>query len=75
MTPPVSILELAERVVERVNPRAKIDFQSYAEAYDETFEDIRRRVPDLGRIREAIGFTATRDLDAIIDSVAESLRD
>ena len=51
---PVSIIELAQRVVARVNPQAKIEFQSYADAYDESFEDIRRRVPDLTRIREAI---------------------
>lgn len=71
---PVSILELAQRVVERVNPDAKIEFQSYSDAYDETFEDIRRRVPELTRIRETIGFKATRDLDAIIDSVAAQQR-
>jgi UDP-glucose 4-epimerase len=70
---PVSILELAERVVARVNPATEIQFQSYQEAYDDSFEDIRRRVPDLTRIREAIGFQATLDLDAIIDSVAESM--
>ena len=68
---PVSILELAQRVIARVNPNAKIDFQSYAEAYDDSFEDIRRRVPDLSRIHEAIGYKPTQDLDAIIDAVAE----
>ena len=71
---PVSILELAERVIRRVNPRAGIRFQSYSEAYDESFEDIRRRVPDLSRIRDAIGFQPTKDLDAIIDSVADSMK-
>jgi UDP-glucose 4-epimerase len=68
---PISILELAQRVIARVNPNATIDFQSYAEAYDDSFEDIRRRVPDLTRIQKAIGFKATKDLDAIIDAVAE----
>ncbi len=67
---PVSILELAERVIARVNPLASIEFQSYSDAYDESFEDIRRRVPDLTRIQQAIGFRASKDLDAIIDSVA-----
>ena len=71
---PVSILELAERVIERVNPKAAIKFQSYSDAYDESFEDIRRRVPDLTRIGKTIGYAPTMDLDAIIDSVAESLR-
>jgi UDP-glucose 4-epimerase len=71
---PVSILELAERVIARVNPAAKVEFTSYAEAYDESFEDIRRRVPVLTRIREAIDYAPCNDLDAIIDSVAEYQR-
>ena len=53
---PVSILDLAKKVVARVNPDAQISFQTYADAYDESFEDIRRRVPDLSRIQQAIGF-------------------
>ena len=68
---PISILDLAKRVIERVNPKAQIEFQSYRDAYDDSFEDIRRRVPDLTRIREAIGYKPTKDLNAIIDSVAE----
>lgn len=71
---PVSILELAQRVIQRVNPAAEISYQSYAEAYDESFEDIRRRVPDLTRIQQAIGWAPTKDLDAIIDAVADHQR-
>lgn len=71
---PISILELAQRVIARVNPAAQIDFQSYRDAYDGSFEDIRRRVPDLSRIREAIGFAPNKDLDAIIDDVAAHMR-
>lgn len=71
---PVSILELAERVIRRVNPQAKVEFQTYSDAYDESFEDIRRRVPDLARIEQAIGYRATKGLDEIIDSVAEHQR-
>ncbi|MGB0595234.1 MAG: NAD-dependent epimerase/dehydratase family protein [Rubripirellula sp.] len=72
---PVSILELANRVIARVNPQSVVEFQSYSDAYDDSFEDIRRRVPDLSRIRAAIGYAPTKDLDAIIDSVAASTRD
>ncbi|QDS96191.1 dTDP-glucose 4,6-dehydratase [Roseimaritima multifibrata] len=67
---PISILELAQRVQERVNPDCGITFQSYADAYDNSFEDIRRRVPDLTRIQEAIGYKRDYDLNAIIDAVA-----
>lgn len=71
---PVSILELAERVVRRVRPEATIEFQTYRDAYDDSFEDIRRRVPDLSRIEAAIGYRPSKDLDAIIDDVAAHLR-
>jgi len=71
---PVSILELAQRVIARVQPEATIEFQSYCDAYDESFEDIRRRVPELARIQQAIGYQATKDLDAIIDAVAQHQR-
>ncbi len=43
----MSILKLAERVRDLVNPQATIQHMSYREAYDDSFEDIRRRVPDL----------------------------
>ncbi len=71
---PISILDLAKRVQSRVNPDCAIEFQSYADAYDASFEDIRRRVPDLSRIRQAIGYQPSYDLDAIIDAVADSIR-
>lgn len=71
---PVSILELAQRVIARVNPEATIRYQSYGDAYDDSFEDIRRRVPDLTRIAETIGYQPQRGLDDIIDSVADSMR-
>lgn len=70
----ISILDLAKKVVGRVNPDAQIEFQSYREAYDDSFEDIRRRVPDLSRIRDAIGYGITKDLDTIIDDVAKEMR-
>lgn len=70
----ITILDLARRVIERLDSSSKIQYQSYADAYDSSFEDIRRRVPDLTRIQRTIGFKAKRDLDAIIDSVGDYLR-
>jgi len=66
---PVSILELAQMVLQRTGSSSEIQFQSYQSAYDEDFEDIRRRVPDLSRLRTAIGFQPQYDLEAIIDDV------
>jgi UDP-glucose 4-epimerase len=71
---PISILQLAKRVCEIVNPLAKIEFQSYAKAYDEDFEDIRRRVPDLSRLRQAIGYEPKLGMDEIIRDVWSSMK-
>jgi UDP-glucose 4-epimerase len=66
---PISIYDLARKVVEIVNSNATIEFQSYAEAYDHDFEDVRRRVPDLSRIRETIAYQPRHSLDDIIRDV------
>jgi UDP-glucose 4-epimerase len=66
---PVSILELAQRVVKLAGSPSPIEYQSYAQAYDSDFEDIRHRVPDLTRLRQTIGFAPRNDLDAIIRDV------
>lgn len=66
---PVSILELAETVIKAADSDSQIEFQSYAEAYDEDFEDIRRRVPDLSRLKETIGFAPDNDLESIVNKL------
>ncbi len=71
---PVSILELARRVIAAADSRSTIEFQSYTSAYDEDFEDIRRRVPDLTRLRETIDFQRQYDLDRIIRELVADRR-
>lgn len=71
---PISILELAQRVTELAGSQSDIHFQSYSDAYDEDFEDIRRRVPDLSRLKATIQYTPKNDLDSIIRQVIEARR-
>jgi UDP-glucose 4-epimerase len=66
---PVTILELAQRVIAAVGPGMAVEFQSYARAYSENFEDCRRRVPDLTRIRRLLDFRLQFDLDQVIREV------
>lgn len=66
---PITVLALAQKVQSLVNPGVEIEFQSYAQAYDEDFEDIRRRVPDLSRIRTEIGYEPKLGIDDIIKDV------
>ena len=71
---PVSILQLAKHVIAAVDPKQQIVFQSYAEAYDQDFEDVRSRIPDLSRLRRTIRYRPAFDLDATIRDVIEQTR-
>jgi UDP-glucose 4-epimerase len=71
---PVSILELAQAVAAAVGGNVPIEFQSYSQAYDDDFEDVRRRVPDLSRLRATIAYQPGYDLAGIIREVVESRR-
>jgi len=71
---PVSILQLAEMVIAQVDPSLKIELISYADAYDKDFEDCRRRVPDLRRLRETIDFEPKHTLEDVIRQVIEMQR-
>lgn len=63
---PVSILELAQLVAAEVSGQVAIEFQSYSAAYDDDFEDIRRRVPEVSRLRATIDYRPRYDLAGII---------
>jgi UDP-glucose 4-epimerase len=66
---PVSILELARRVIAIVDPTLDVEFQSYRDAYSDDFEDVRRRVPVLAKLRATLDVGPQSDLDAIIRDV------
>jgi UDP-glucose 4-epimerase len=65
----VSIEELARRVIRVTGSRSGIEHVPYERAYGQKFDDLPRRVPDLSRIRSAIGFQPRQKLDEIIKSV------
>jgi UDP-glucose 4-epimerase len=71
---PISILDLARRVVALAESTSSIQFQSYTDAYDSDFEDIRRRVPDLTRLKSVIPYDPRHDLDSIIRELIAHLR-
>ncbi len=73
-TEEISIHGLAERVIERTGSSSEITLVPYEEAYEEGFEDMQRRIPDLSKVNAAIGWQPTRSLDMIIDDVVEYQR-
>ena len=63
----ITMLDLARKVKERVGSASEIQLIPYQVAYGGGFEDMERRQPDIGRIRDAVGWQPTRSLDDIID--------
>ncbi len=67
----ISILDLARRVKERTRSASPIEMVPYDKAYEEGFEDMPRRVPDLTKVRALLGYEPKVHLDEILDRVAE----
>lgn len=68
-TQEVTILQLAERIRELTRSDSRIVLIPYDEAYEEGFEDMMRRVPDLTKLNRLIGYEPTYTLDEILSSV------
>jgi UDP-glucose 4-epimerase len=70
----ISMAGLAQRIVERTESASEITYIPYDEAFGDGFDDMRRRVPDLSRIGELIGWKPKHTLDQIIDQVVAEFR-
>lgn len=70
----ISILKLAQRIQQLTNSSSQIVFVPYEKAYEEGFEDMMRRVPDLTKANQLIGYRPRVQLDAILHSVIDDVR-
>jgi UDP-glucose 4-epimerase len=66
----ITINALAEKVITTTKSQSVITYTPYLDAYPSGFEDIQRRVPDISKINQAIGWAPTKDLEAIIKDIA-----
>lgn len=71
---PISVRRLAEEIVSRTDSSSPIVFQPYDQAYGHRFEDVRRRVPDVTRLEQTIGFKPAMPLGGILDDVIGAMR-
>ncbi len=65
----VSIGQLAERIRELTKSTSEVVLVPYSEAYEEGFEDMPRRVPDISKIGALVGFRPKTSLDGILREV------
>ena len=65
----ISIRQLAQEVIRRVDENVPLKFIPYRVAYGADFEDVRRRVPDLTRLRETLGSSPKLELGTILEDI------
>lgn len=70
----ISIRALAERVKVVCQSHSEIQHIPYETAYGPGFDDMMRRVPDLSRAKEYIGWQPKLGLDQIIKAVSDDIK-
>lgn len=70
----ITIESLAEKVVELTGSTAGKEFLTYEQAYGRPFDDMMRRVPDLKRTKETIGFVPNYSLDQTLQLVIDEMK-
>jgi UDP-glucose 4-epimerase len=68
----ITILELAKKVIDLLNSKSEIIFVKYEDAYSLGFEDMERRVPNISKIRDKMGWEPVIQLETIINDIAKS---
>jgi UDP-glucose 4-epimerase len=67
----ISIMELSKKVIEITGSKSSIEKITYEKAYPEGFEDMQRRVPDIAKIKQILGWEPKLNLDQIIKDIAD----
>jgi UDP-glucose 4-epimerase len=70
----ITIRDLAERVRSMTESSSNIQLISYEDAFEHNFEDMFRRVPDLTKIHDLLGWSAERSLEEILNDVIKFQR-
>jgi len=69
-----TIEDLAKRVLELTGSGSSIEYIPYDKAYEEGFEDMRRRVPDLTKIRSLTGYEPQVSLAELLERVVSDFK-
>jgi UDP-glucose 4-epimerase len=67
----ISMLELAETIVNRTNSNSTIETVPYEEVYDREFEDPPHKEPDISKLQATIDYEPRNSLVDIVDDVIE----
>ena len=73
-TEEIAIEGLADKIIEMTGSKSKKEFISYEKAYGRPIEDMMRRVPNLKRIKETIGWEPKTSLAEVLQIIIESFK-
>ena len=65
----VSILDLAKRIIDQLDSKSTVEITQYSDAYSTGFEDMERRVPDISKIKNLLGWKPVLNLETIIKDI------
>jgi len=67
----IEIRDLAKRVIKLTGSSSPIEFVPHDDVYGAGFDEIQRRVPDISKVKELIGFEARTQIDTILGNVID----
>jgi UDP-glucose 4-epimerase len=67
----ISIRDLAEKVRTMTGSSSPLEYIPYVQAFDTSFEDMPRRVPDISKIGRYVGYRPKVQLNEIVERVIE----
>ena len=70
----ITIEDLAHEIIELTGSTSAIEKVLYEKAYAPGFEDMQRRIPDIGKIKRVVGWAPKLSLDSIITDIANHLK-
>jgi len=70
----ISINDLAKKIINETNSNSEIVYVPYLEAYGDGFEDMARRVPNIGLIKRLVGWEPKRNLSSIISDISVEMK-
>ncbi|MGA3087518.1 MAG: GDP-mannose 4,6-dehydratase [Terriglobales bacterium] len=74
-TQETTINQLAHMVKTMTGSSSEVVYVPYDQAYDQGFEDMPRRVPDISKIRQLIGYRPSLDLEGILAEIIAYMRE
>ena len=70
----ISISELAKKVIELTNSSSEINYKKHSEVFGDNFEEPKRRVPDISKVKNFVGWQPSKSLDEVILEIADDIR-